>query len=97
MLKEEPVILFDRVMLHYGDGAPVLRNISLSLYKKSFHFLTGASGAGKTSFLRLLYMGIRHSAGKLKIFGRDVLEISREEQCKLRQRIGVVFQDFNLL
>jgi cell division transport system ATP-binding protein len=97
MSKEDPVISLDKVILNYGSGAPVLKNISLSLYKKSFHFLTGASGAGKTSFMRLLYMGIKHSSGKLKIFGRDVSEISPEEQCKFRQRMGVVFQDFNLL
>jgi cell division transport system ATP-binding protein len=97
MSKEEPVILLDKIILNYGSVTPILKNISLSLYKKSFHFLTGASGAGKTSFMRLLYMGIKHSSGKLKIFGRDVSEISSEEQCKLRQRMGVVFQDFNLL
>ncbi|MDR2158176.1 MAG: ATP-binding cassette domain-containing protein [Holosporaceae bacterium] len=97
MPKEEPIVMLSKVMLHYGDGAPVLKNISLSLHKRSFHFLTGASGAGKTSLMRLLYMGIRHSSGKLKIFGQDVSEISQEEQCKLRQRMGVVFQDFNLL
>ncbi|MDR2107353.1 MAG: ATP-binding cassette domain-containing protein [Holosporaceae bacterium] len=97
MSKEGPVISLDKVMLHYGNSAPVLKNINLSLHKRSFHFLTGASGAGKTSLLRLLYMGIRHSSGKLKIFGKDISEISSEEQCKLRQRIGVVFQDFNLL
>ncbi|MDR2267897.1 MAG: ATP-binding cassette domain-containing protein [Holosporaceae bacterium] len=97
MPKEEPVISFDSVMLHYGDGVPVLKNISVPLYKKSFHFLTGASGAGKTSLLRLLYMGIRPSSGKLKIFGRDVSDIPREELLNMRQKIGVVFQDFNLL
>ncbi|MDR0753614.1 MAG: ATP-binding cassette domain-containing protein [Holosporaceae bacterium] len=97
MPKEEPIISLDEVMLHYDGEMPILKNISLSLYKKSFHFLTGPSGAGKTSFLRLLYMGVKHSSGKLKIFGKDISSISSEEQCKLRQRMGVVFQDFNLL
>ena len=94
---EESIISLNNVILRYGGGVPILKNVSLSLYKKSFHFLTGASGAGKTSFMRLLYMGIKHSSGKLKIFGRDVSTVLPEEQCKLRQRIGVVFQDFNLL
>ncbi|MDR2068194.1 MAG: ATP-binding cassette domain-containing protein [Holosporaceae bacterium] len=97
MPKGEPVITLDKVMLHYGDGVPVLRNISLSLYGKSFHFLTGASGAGKTSLMRLLYMGVRPSSGMLKIFNSDVTRIPSEGLFELRRRIGVVFQDFNLL
>jgi cell division transport system ATP-binding protein len=87
----------DKATLRYDGGAPVLQDVSLSLYKKSFYFLTGASGAGKTSFMRMLYMGIKHSSGKLKIFAKDVSDISEEEKYKLRRRIGVVFQDFNLL
>ncbi|MDR2780950.1 MAG: ATP-binding cassette domain-containing protein [Holosporaceae bacterium] len=97
MTKEESIVSLDDVMLHYENGVAVLKNVSLSLYKKSFYFLTGASGAGKTSFLRLLYMGMKHSSGKLKIFGQDVSNISLKDQCELRRRIGVVFQDFNLL
>ncbi|MDR2724332.1 MAG: ATP-binding cassette domain-containing protein [Holosporaceae bacterium] len=97
MSKEEPIISLEKVMLTYEDGAPVLRDISLSLYRKSFHFLTGASGAGKTTLMRLLYMGIKHFSGNIKIFGRDISNISPEDQCKLRRRMGVVFQDFNLL
>ncbi|MDR2681728.1 MAG: ATP-binding cassette domain-containing protein [Holosporaceae bacterium] len=97
MSGEEPIIFLDKVMLHYGDGAPVLKSISASLYKKSFYFLTGASGAGKTTLMRLLYLGIRPSSGQLKIFGKDVSDISRREIFEIRQKIGVVFQDFNLL
>lgn len=95
--EEEPVIFMDNVVLNYGNSAPVLKNISLSLPKKSFHFLTGASGAGKTSLLRLLYMGVKPNSGKLKLFNHDVSQISQNELCKFRQKIGVVFQDFNLL
>ena len=94
---EEPVISLEGVSLSYNGGANVLKNVSLSLYKKSFHFLTGVSGAGKTSFLRLLYMGLKPSSGTVKLFGQDVSTISREEVYKFRQRIGIVFQDFNLL
>ncbi|MDR1551500.1 MAG: ATP-binding cassette domain-containing protein [Holosporaceae bacterium] len=97
MSKEDPVILMNRVSIGYGDNATVLRNVSLSLKKKSFHFLTGASGTGKTSFLRLLYLGMQHTSGRFTIFGRDISEIAAKERCQLRQRIGVVFQDFNLL
>lgn len=97
MAKEDPIISFENVMLQYDDGAPILKNISLSFYKKSFHFLMGASGAGKTTLMRLLYGGIKPSSGSLKIFGNDVSLVSQNDLCKLRQKIGVVFQDFNLL
>lgn len=97
MQKNEPIIVLDKVMAHYGDGAPVLKNISLELHKKSFYFLTGASGAGKSTMIRLLYMGIKPAAGKLKIFGEDISELSPEGICSLRQKIGIVFQDYNLL
>jgi len=97
MTKESPIISFDNVMLQYDDGSPILKNISLSFYKKSFYFLTGASGAGKTTLMRLLYAGIKPSSGVLKIFEQDVSTILQDDLCKLRQKIGVVFQDFNLL
>lgn len=95
--KSEPLISLRDVSLHYGDGDFVLKNVNLDLYKKSFHFLTGASGAGKTTLMRLLYMGIKPSGGELKIFGEDVSHLLAEDLCRLRQKIGVVFQDYNLL
>lgn len=97
MAEQSPVISFEKVMVHYDGGAPILNNISLSFQKKSFSFITGASGAGKTTFMRLLYAGIRPSSGKLQVFGEDISTISGDRLCRLRQKIGVVFQDFNLL
>ena len=97
MPKNEPIIALDNVMVHYGNGVPILKNISLELYKKSFYFLTGASGAGKSTLIKLLYMGIKPSSGQLKIFGENVSDLSSDEICSLRQKIGVVFQDYNLL
>ncbi len=97
MSEDSPVVSFEKVMVHYKDGAPILSDISLSFKKKSFSFITGASGAGKTTFMRLLYAGIKPSSGKLTVFGKDISSISGDELCRLRQKIGVVFQDFNLL
>lgn len=97
MSKNTPIISMDKVMVHYGNGIPVLKNVSLKLNKKSFYFLTGASGAGKSTLIRLLYMGMKPASGTLKIFGENVSELSSDEICNFRQRIGVVFQDYNLL
>ncbi len=97
MSKNVPIISMDKVMVHYGNGIPVLKNVSLRLNKKSFYFLTGASGAGKSTLIRLLYMGMKPASGTLKIFGENVSELSSDEICNFRQRIGVVFQDYNLL
>jgi cell division transport system ATP-binding protein len=87
----------ENVALSYGASAPVVEGITLSLPQKSFHFLTGPSGAGKTSLLRLLYLANLPTAGNLKLFGEDVTEASRSRLAALRRRLGVVFQDFRLL
>ena len=97
MSKNVPIISLDKVMVHYGNGVPILKNVSLKLSKKSFYFLTGASGAGKSTFIRLLYMGLKPAGGTLRIFGENVSELSSDEVCNFRQKIGVVFQDYNLI
>ena len=61
------------------------------------HFLTGKSGAGKTSLLSMLYLAQRPTAGTLKVFGNNVALTGRDTLAFLRRRIGVVFQDFRLL
>src|SRR3546814_14648946 len=63
----------------------------------SFHFLTGSSGAGKTSLLRMLYLAQRPSRGFISIFGEDVVTMARGRLPAPRRRIGVVFQDFRLV
>jgi cell division transport system ATP-binding protein len=88
---------FDQVALRYGQGPEILRDICLELPAGSFHFLVGRSGAGKTSLLRLVYVALRPSAGRLELFGADVGRASRAELPALRRRIGIVFQDFRLL
>ena len=63
----------------------------------SFHFLTGPSGAGKTSLLRLLFLAQRPTRGFISLFDQDMATIPRESLPLIRRRIGVVFQDFRLL
>ena len=81
----------------YSAGEEVLRGVSFHLRPGSFHFLTGPSGAGKTSLLRLMYLAHRASGGVVRIFNRDIARTRRGVLLGLRRRIGVVFQDFRLL
>jgi len=91
------VIRFENVGLRYGMGPEVLRDISFHVEPGSFHFLTGPSGAGKTSLLRLLFLALRPTRGLITLFDNDVATVSRDALPSLRRRIGVVFQDFRLL
>jgi len=83
--------------MRYGLGPEILRDISFSLEKGSFHLLAGPSGAGKTSLLKLIYLAERPSRGAISMFGKDIATTPRDELPALRRRIGVVFQDFRLL
>jgi cell division transport system ATP-binding protein len=94
---KDPVVRFETVGLRYGRDSEVLRDVSFTLTRGSFHFLTGPSGAGKTSLLRLIYLAKRATRGRVMLFGRDIAGVSRRELPDLRRRIGVVFQEFRLL
>lgn len=91
------MIQFEHVGLRYGIGPEVLSDISFALEPGSFHFLSGPSGAGKTSLMRLLCLGKRPTRGLINMFGQNVNAMDRTQLVPLRQRIGVVFQDFRLL
>jgi cell division transport system ATP-binding protein len=91
------IVQFDNVGLRYGTGTETLSDVSFSLTKGGFYFLTGASGAGKTSLLRLLYLSQRPSRGLIRLFGEDMVATERKRLPLFRRRIGVVFQDFRLL
>jgi len=78
-------------------GPEILRDLSFEIAPQSFQFLTGPSGAGKTSLIRLLFMSLQPTRGLIKVFNRDLSVIEKHELPKLRRKIGVVFQDFRLL
>lgn len=75
----------------------MLRHINLHLEPGSFTFVSGASGAGKSSLLSLLALSQRATSGQLHLFGQDVTRLSRQDLPPVRRKIGTVFQDYQLL
>ena len=96
-INAEPIVRFEDVGMRYGRAPEVLKDVSFELTPGSFHFLMGASGAGKSSLLKLIYLATRPSRGLISLFGQDVSTVPRRDLPMLRRRIGVVFQDYRLL
>jgi cell division transport system ATP-binding protein len=91
------VLSFENVGLRYGVGPETLRDVNFSIAPRSFQFLTGPSGAGKTTLMRLIIMALKPTRGLISIFDRDTASLDKDEITDMRRRIGVVFQDFRLL
>jgi cell division transport system ATP-binding protein len=91
------VIRFENVGLRYGLGPEILRDLSFRIDSHSFQFLTGPSGAGKTSLLRMMFLLLKPTRGLITIFDRDTATLGKDSRAALRRRIGIVFQDFRLL
>lgn len=91
------IVQFENVGLRYGIGPEVLRDLTFDIPAHSFQFLTGPSGAGKTSLLRLLFLSLRPTRGLIRIFDRDTARLNKQELPDLRRKIGIVFQEFRLL
>jgi cell division transport system ATP-binding protein len=91
------IVRFENVGLRYGNGPEILKDLNLTLETGSFSFLTGASGAGKTSLMRMLFLALRPTRGMISLFGETTTGIQRGRVPDMRRRIGVVFQEFRLL
>ena len=78
-------------------GPEVLQDLSFSIEPGSFQFLTGPSGAGKTTLMKLLLLSLRPTRGLISLFGQDSSQLGKDAITAIRRRIGVVFQDFRLL
>jgi cell division transport system ATP-binding protein len=78
-------------------GPETLRDLTFSIEPDSFQFLTGPSGAGKTSLLKLILLSLKPTRGEITLFGEDAATLGKSAITQIRRRIGVVFQDFRLL
>lgn len=94
---QKEIINFEHVSLVFPDNVSVFENISFALLEGTFHFLTGASGAGKSSLLNLIHLSMHPTRGRLCLLGQDVTRISRSDIPFFRSQISFVFQDFRLL
>lgn len=95
--QDDATVTIDEASARYARGPEVLSGVNLTLRPGSFTFLTGASGAGKTTVLKLIYAALKPSRGRVTLFGRDTRELDRNHLALLRRRIGIVFQEFRLL
>ena len=94
----EQMIRFNHVSKVYDRGMrPALDDVDIKINRDEFVFLVGASGSGKSTFLRLVIREERPTTGRIHVLGRDLSKISSWKVPQLRQEIGFVFQDFRLL
>ena len=91
------MIRFDNVFMAYPRGTLALKDVAFHLAKGEFLFLTGHSGAGKSTVLRLIYAEEFPTSGDVRVSGFVTSELRRRDVPRLRRRLGVVFQDFRLL
>jgi cell division transport system ATP-binding protein len=91
------VIEFSNVGLRYGQGPEILRDLSFRIQPGSFHFLTGPSGSGKSSLLKLLLLSLKPTRGEVTLFGKSTSALNQDQLLDMRRHIGIVFQEFRLL
>ena len=91
------MIHMSNVCKTYDTGAVALDHVNVDIEKGEFVFIVGASGAGKSTFIKMLLREVLPTSGKLLVDGHDIVGMAREEIPYLRRGLGVIFQDYRLL
>jgi cell division transport system ATP-binding protein len=91
-MTEQAAVELTSVAMSYG-GRTLFRDVSFNLAPGSFHFLTGPSGAGKTTLIKLCYGELTPTEGRVAVFGEDTAQMGRDDVAKMRRHVGVVHQD----
>ena len=95
-MAEQPVISFENVTVRF-DERIIFRNLNFTLDSGEFVYLIGATGSGKSSFLKLIYRDLLPIEGSVHVAGLDVTRLKERKVPELRRSLGIVFQDFQLL
>ncbi|RJS94345.1 cell division ATP-binding protein FtsE [Salinisphaera sp. Q1T1-3] len=91
------IVAFDNVVKRYPGGKLALDRVSLTLARGEMAFLTGHSGAGKSTLMKLIGLIERPTRGRVVINGIDLARVHRRQVPRYRQRVGLIFQNYNLL
>ncbi len=94
--QREPIIVLEKADIYQGDR-PVLNDVHFNINKGEFVFMIGRTGSGKSSLLKTLYADLWLQTGSAKVAGYELHKIRRADVPHLRRKIGIVFQDFQLL
>ena len=96
-MPNEPIVHFQRVSLVYPNLVRAIEDIEFEVNEGEFVFLVGPTGCGKSSLLRCIYLAECPSTGRLRVLGKEITKLPPSRIPHLRRKLGVVFQDFQLL
>ncbi len=94
---ETPVIEFRGVSKTYVTGTHALEDVNIRINQGEFVFIVGSSGAGKSTFMKLIMREEKANTGRISVNGYDLMNIKRRQIPYLRRTMGIVFQDFRLI
>ena len=92
----DPVVAVQGVTV-YQDDEPVLTDVSFEIDKGEFVFLVGRTGSGKSSLLRTMYADLPLRLGQMEVAGFNIANLKKSDVPNLRRKLGIIFQDFQLL
>ena len=96
-IRRHIMIKIEGVSKSYGNGAPALSNLNLEIEEGEFVFVVGASGSGKSTFIKLLLKELNPTEGTIVVDNVNLSKLKSRGTAKYRRKVGVVFQDFRLL